>query len=165
MACLPQQMTMAWVHEIGMWMSHILTRLAASEVIAIQPSAQPRPGILVVSLHEGAGLSFPQHEQALNPNHQSTISSSKYLPYALLDFDKLQVFVNAVSSKPENPLWAGDSTTHKLDVSRVSKLSIHLFLPNPNPPPGSGRTMDVFLGIARLIPRFEEAKSILRILS
>ncbi len=33
--------------------------LAASEIIATQPPAQPRPGILIVTLHEGSGLSLP----------------------------------------------------------------------------------------------------------
>ncbi|POS85834.1 hypothetical protein EPUL_002486, partial [Erysiphe pulchra] len=50
--------------------------------------------------------------------------SSKFLPYALIDFDKLQVFVNAVSGTPENPLWAGENTSFKFDVSRVTELVV-----------------------------------------
>jgi serum/glucocorticoid-regulated kinase 2 len=84
--------------------------------------------------------------------------SSKYLPYALLDFDKLQVFVDAVSGTPENPLWAGDNTSFKFDVSRVCELSVQLYLRNPAARPGVGRSEDIFLGGARVTPRFEEAR-------
>lgn len=179
--------------------------IAASEIMAAQPPAQPRPGILVVTLHEGAGLSLPdQYKSVFNTHTANSLSqgngfgvagsvrpgssqqgsvagsyasgarpqtsaggfsnvptnhgriSSKYLPYALLDFEKLQVFVNSVAGNPENPLWAGDNTQYKFDVSRVTELAVHLYLRNPNAPPGSGRTQDIFLGVARINPRFEE---------
>jgi serum/glucocorticoid-regulated kinase 2 len=179
--------------------------IAASEAIATQPQAAPRPGILIVTLHEGTGFSLPdQYKQAFNTHQQNSLStgngfgvagsvrpgssqqqgsvagsyagsarpqtsgggftavptnhgriSSKYLPYALLDFDKLQVFVNAVSGTPENPLWAGDNTQYKFDVSRVTELAVHLYLRNPNAAPGSGRSQDIFLGVTRINPRFE----------
>jgi serum/glucocorticoid-regulated kinase 2 len=186
---------------------YILTTSAASEAIATQPPAQPRPGILIVTLHEGAGLSLPdQYKNTLASSHQqNSLSqgngfgvagsvrpgssqqqsmggsyanntrpqtsggggfgpvptnhgriSSKYLPYALLDFDKLQVFVNSVAGSPENPLWAGDNTAYKFDVSRVTELAVHLYLRNPNATPGSGRSQDIFLGVTRINPRFEE---------
>ncbi|SZF01175.1 unnamed protein product [Blumeria hordei] len=83
--------------------------------------------------------------------------SSKFLPYALLDFDKLQVFVNAVSGTPENPLWAGENTSFKFDVSRVTELAVTLYLRNPTAPAGSGRAQDIFLGVARINPRFRES--------
>lgn len=176
---------------------------AASEIIATQPQTQPRPGVLIVTLHEGSGFSLPdQYNQAFSSHQQSSLSmgngfgvagsvrpgssqsggvagsyarpqtsgggfnaiptnhgrfSSKYLPYALLDFDKLQVFVNAVSGTPENPFWAGDHTSYKFDVSRVTELAVHLYLRNPNAPPGSGRSQDIFLGVTRINPRFEES--------
>lgn len=84
--------------------------------------------------------------------------NSKYLPYALLDFDKLQVFVDAVSGTPESPLWAGDNTSFKFDVSRVTELSVQLYLRNPAARPGAGRSEDIFLGGARVTPRFEEPR-------
>ncbi|KAL2061535.1 hypothetical protein VTL71DRAFT_6912 [Oculimacula yallundae] len=179
--------------------------IAASEIIATQPPAQPRPGILIVTMHEGANFSLPdQYKTVFNTHTSNSLSqgngfgvagsvrpgssqqvgsvagsyantrpqtsgggfsnvptnhgriSSKYLPYALLDFDKLQVFVNAVSGTPENPLWAGDNTQYKFDVSRVTELAVHLYLRNPNAPQGAGRTTDIFLGVARINPRFEE---------
>ncbi|EPE31275.1 Protein kinase-like (PK-like) [Glarea lozoyensis ATCC 20868] len=182
--------------------------IAASELIATQPPAQPRPGILIVTLHEGAGFSLPeQYKATLSHHQQNSLSqgngfgvagsvrpgssqqqgsvagsyatnarpqtsgggfgvvptnhgriSSKYLPYALLDFDKLQVFVNSVAGTPENPLWAGDNTAYKFDVSRVTELAVHLYLRNPNAPPGSGRSQDIFLGVTRINPRFEEVR-------
>lgn len=84
--------------------------------------------------------------------------STKYLPYALLDFDKLQVFVDAVSGSPENPLWAGDTTSYKFDVSRTSDLNIQLYLRNPAARPGAGRNDDIFLGACKVSPRFEEPR-------
>lgn len=165
------------------------------------PVAPTKPGILIVTLHEGKGFSLPNHYQQVFNNHfsgsnaagsvrpnsshaagslagsyqqhhrpQSTSGginaaptnhgrySSRYLPYALLDFDKLQVFVDAVSGSPENPLWAGDNTSFKFDVSRVTELSIQLYLRNPDARPGAGRSEDIFLGGCRVTPRFEEGR-------
>ena len=182
---------------------------AASEIMSREPPAQPRPGILIVTLHEGSGFSLPdQYKQVFNNHQQNSLStgngfgvagsvrpgssqqagnvagsysnnarpqtsgggfqaiptnhgriSSKYLPYALLDFDKLQVFVNAVAGSPENPLWAGDNTQYKFDVSRVTELAVHLYLRNPNATPGSVRSQDIFLGVTRINPRFEETRT------
>ncbi|KAK4169949.1 Phosphoglucose isomerase-domain-containing protein [Cladorrhinum sp. PSN259] len=175
--------------------------IAASEALTQAPVvAPPKPGILVVTLHEGQGFSLPeQHRAAFNPQHggnslstgnalnmsgsvrpsssQRTPGfmsrpqtsggfggiptnhgriSTKYMPYALIDFDKVQVFVNSVEGTPENPLWAGSNTQYKFDVSRVTELVVHLYIRNPNAPPGSGRSQDIFLGVVRINPRFEE---------
>lgn len=81
---------------------------------------------------------------------------SKYLPYALLDFDKQQVFVNAVSGTPENPLWPGESTQYKFDVSRTTELSLSLYMRNPSAPPNAGRQQDIFIGTCRITPSFTE---------
>ncbi|KAI9678255.1 MAG: hypothetical protein M1817_006200 [Caeruleum heppii] len=180
------------------------------ETSAAPPAPPLKPGILIVTLHEGRGFSLPPAYQRAGPSHpQNSVSaggggfsvagsarptsaaahsqglpssyantgrpqsstggfgnfptnhgrySSKYLPYALLDFDKLQVFVNAVSGSPENPLWAGDNTAYKFDVSRVTELAVQIYLRNPNPSPGSGRSEDIFLGAVRVSPRFEEPR-------
>ncbi|EZF23950.1 AGC/AKT protein kinase, variant [Trichophyton rubrum D6] len=84
--------------------------------------------------------------------------STKHLPYALLDFDKLQVFVDSVSGTPENPLWAGDNTSFKFDVSRVTDLNVQVYIRNPAARPGSGRSDDIFLGACKINPRFEEPR-------
>ncbi|KAF5027422.1 hypothetical protein F66182_499 [Fusarium sp. NRRL 66182] len=177
--------------------------IAASEAMTQAPVVKPpKPGILVVTLHEGQGFSLPeQHRGAFASSHQGSLSSGtsmsgsvrpgssqrvagsfvnggnrphssaggfsgiptnhgrisgKYMPYALIDFDKVQVFVNSVDGNPENPLWAGGNTQYKFDVSRVTELVIHLYMRNPSAPPGSGRSQDIFLGVVRINPRFEE---------
>ncbi|KAH8900253.1 Pkinase-domain-containing protein [Thozetella sp. PMI_491] len=179
--------------------------IAASEALTQAPVIKtPKPGILVVTLHEGSGFSPPeQYRHLFNPQHvanslstgnplnmagsvRPTSSqrspapfasngsrpqtsggfnglpmnhgrvSTKYMPYALLDFDKVQVFVNSVEGKPENPLWAGSNTQYKFDVSRVTELVVHLYIRNPAAPPGAGRSQDIFLGVVRINPRFEE---------
>lgn len=84
--------------------------------------------------------------------------SSRYLPYALVDFDKQQVFINAVSGTPENPVWAGENTQYKFDVSRVTELNLSLYIRNPNASPNAGRNEDIFIGTCRVNPRFEEVK-------
>ncbi|KAF4459831.1 serine threonine- kinase gad8 [Fusarium albosuccineum] len=158
-----------------------------------------KPGILVVTLHEGRGFSLPEAHRHLFASHHQTASqtgiipasprrkasssvhpsnsstrphtstsgfdetptnhgrvSGKYLPYALLDFDKVQVFIDAIDGTPENPCWAGTNTQYKFDVSRVTPLTVHLYVRNPNAPPRSGRSQDIFIGSLRIDPRFDE---------
>ncbi|KAL6794401.1 serine/threonine protein kinase, AGC family [Trichoderma sp. SZMC 28012] len=81
--------------------------------------------------------------------------SGKYMPYALVDFDKNQVFINSVDGNPENPVWAGSNTQYKFDVSRVGELTVQLFMRNPAAAAGTGRTQDIFLGAVRVNPKFE----------
>lgn len=163
--------------------------------------APVKPGILIVTLHEGRGFALsPHYQQIFNSHFQSNNAygmrpssssshsahgqagsfvqsarpqstsgginaaptihgrySTKYLPYALLDFEKNQVFVDAVSGSPENPLWAGDNTAYKFDVSRKTELNVQLYLRNPAARPGAGRSEDIFLGAVKVHPRFEEA--------
>ena len=168
------------------------------------PPAPAKPGILIVTLHEGKGFSLPpQYQQAFSSQMQNSVAgsigagsfrpstassrgpgqvagsmtrpqstggginaaptihgrySSRYLPYVLLDFDKVQVFVDAVSGTPENPYWAGDNTQYKFDVSRTTELSAQVYLRNPAARPGSGRNDDIFLGACKIKPRFEEVR-------
>ncbi|KAH7121238.1 serine/threonine-protein kinase YPK2/YKR2 [Dendryphion nanum] len=172
---------------------------------AAPPPAPLKPGILIVTLHEGKGFSLPagaEHAFA-SGHHQGSLStgggfsvagsmrpnsssrnqvagsyssnrpqsaagsinavptnhgrySSKHLPYALVDFDKQQVFINAVSGSPENPLWAGGNTQYKFDVSRVTDVTVSLYVRNPAAPPNAGRGEDIFIGTCKVSPRFEE---------
>jgi len=103
---------------------------------------QPKPP-------NGAGMS------GLPTNHGRY--SAKHLPYALVDFDKQQVFVNSVSGNPENPLWAGDNTGYQFDVSRIADLTISFYLRNPSAPQSAGRNHDILIGTCKVNPRFEEA--------
>lgn len=173
--------------------------LAASGAIANAPAQPLKPGILVVTIHEGQGFSLTKEDEDrfLNrdsngyaPGHTKPNSislaqgslptgssygrpktsggainsvptvhgrySSKYLPYAIIDFDKQQVFVNGVSGSPENPLWAGPSTQYKFDVSRVTDVGISVYIRNPNAPPNAGRSADIWIGSARIRPSFEQ---------
>ncbi|CAO2653009.1 Nn.00g024200.m01.CDS01 [Neocucurbitaria sp. VM-36] len=181
--------------------------IAASEANAAPPPPPLRPGILIVTLHEGQKFSLPPGaEQAFNTgHHQGSLSqgggfsvagsmrpgsssrnpvagsyanrpqsaagsinaaptihgrySSKHLPYALVDFDKQQVFINAVSGTPENPLWAGGNTQYKFDVSRVTDLTVSLYIRNPSAPPNAGRNEDIFIGTLKVHPKFEEQRT------
>ncbi|EMC93495.1 hypothetical protein BAUCODRAFT_37182 [Baudoinia panamericana UAMH 10762] len=177
--------------------------IAASEQMISPPVAPARPGILILTLHEGRGFSLPPGAEAAfqRPGHGGSMStgsfggsymgnsarpgsaqmpqgsyrpgsatggginavpsshgrySSKYLPYALVDFDKQQVFVNAVSGSPENPVWAGESTQYKFDVSRSTELNVSLYIRNPSAPPNTGRQHDIFIGTCRITPTFSE---------
>ncbi|KAF7585776.1 hypothetical protein BBP40_010138 [Aspergillus hancockii] len=175
--------------------------ISASESLVSPPVAPVKPGILIVTLHEGQNFALSPHYQqifnshfqnnnayAMRPSSSSSHSthqnasfvhsgrpqstsgginaaptihgrySTKYLPYALLDFEKNQVFVDAVSGTPENPLWAGDNTAFKFDVSRKTELNVQLYLRNPAARPGVGRSEDIFLGAVKVHPRFEEAQ-------
>jgi serum/glucocorticoid-regulated kinase 2 len=185
----------------------LLTLPAASEANAAPPPPPLRPGILIVTLHEGQKFSLPPGaEQAFSGgHHQGSLSqgggfsvagsmrpgsssrnpvvgsyatrpqsaagsinaaptihgrySSKHLPYALVDFDKQQVFINAVSGTPENPLWAGGNTQYKFDVSRVTDLTVSLYIRNPSAPPNAGRNEDIFIGTLKIQPKFEEQRT------
>lgn len=175
--------------------------MSTSEANALPQAPQPlKPGILILTLHEGRQFSLPAGaEQVFTPRHGSSISgsgfsvagsqrpgssshvgsyggrpqsaaginaapsihgrySSKYLPYALVDFDKQQVFVNAVSGTPEKPVWAGENTQYKFDVSRAQDINLSLYIRNPNATPSAGRNEDIFIGTCRINPRFEEVQ-------
>ncbi|KAF4436390.1 AGC/AKT protein kinase [Fusarium austroafricanum] len=60
-----------------------------------------------------------------------------------------------IDGTPENPSWAGTNTQDKFDVSRVTPLTIHLYIRNPSAPPRSGRSQDIFIGSLRIDPRFD----------
>lgn len=119
-------------------------------------SSRAQGSITSTFTNSGRPQSVTSGINAVPTNHGRV--SSKFLPYALLDFDKLQVFVNAVSGSPENPLWAGNHTSYKFDVSRATELSIQIYLRNPNAKPGSGRSEDILIGACRVNPRFEEPR-------
>lgn len=182
--------------------------IAASDATVAPPAPPLRPGILIVTLHEGQKFSLPPGaEQAFSGggHHHSSLSqggglsiagsmrpgsssrnpvvgsysarpqsaagsinaaptihgrySSKHLPYALVDFDKQQVFINAVSGTPENPLWAGGNTQYKFDVSRVTDMTVSLYIRNPTASPTAGRNEDIFIGTLKVHPRFEEQRT------
>ena len=169
--------------------------------MATASAAPTKPGILVITVHEGRGFSLTKededrylgrdHQNGFHPGHNRPNSTSlasghvhsgsvggrpktsggvinsvptshgrysaKYLPYALVDFDKQQIFVNGVSGSPENPFWAGSSTQYKFDVSRQTDIGVSIYIRNPNAPANAGRSTDIWLGSTRISPSFQAA--------
>jgi len=128
---------------------------------AAQWQTQLRSGFLIVSLHEGVGISLPEHyKQQLDGRNdqQSTESRPNTVPggeiYAVLDFDKSQVLFPATSGTVEHPLWAGCS--RKFDLSHLMELSVYLYVRNALSTRYAGRIQDICLGVARIRPKFEE---------
>lgn len=64
-----------------------------------------------------------------------------------------------MSGTPESPLWAGDNTQYKFDVSRTTDLAVNLYIRNPNAAPNAGRSQDIFIGKVNITPRFEEVRA------
>jgi len=97
---------------------------------------QPRPGILIVALHEAINISLPEdYKQILEARNRQQGSEPT---------------TNTVP-----PQWTGHS--YKFDVvSHLVDFSVHLYLKNALSALDSGRIQDVYLGVARFRPRFEE---------
>jgi serum/glucocorticoid-regulated kinase 2 len=126
-----------------------------------QQKTQLRSGFLIVSLHEGVGISLPEHYKQLldgRNDQQSTEPRPNIVPggeiYALLDFDQSQVLVPATSGTVEHPLWAGCS--RMFDLSPLMELSVYLYLRSALSTRDAGRIQDICLGVARIRPKFEE---------
>ncbi|KAK9455474.1 kinase-like domain-containing protein [Dipodascopsis uninucleata] len=86
-----------------------------------------KPGLLSVTIHEGTGISLPP-SYTQNNNINSLFSSSRrYLPYMVLEFDKTQVIIDAISGSLEAPKWEQISN---FDVSRSETLTISLYVRN-----------------------------------
>ncbi|ROW07867.1 hypothetical protein VMCG_03661 [Cytospora schulzeri] len=132
--------------------------IVASEVMSALLNNQPARGKWIVTLHEGVGFSLPeQHNEELH-NHRECLdqddgSQGPFLPYALLDFDKTQVFGHATSGSMENPVWAGDEDPYRFDVSLRTKLTVRLYLGKSDAYKGN---QDIYLGTVRLNLSFEE---------
>lgn len=123
---------------------------------SVQPSNLHLPGVLTVTLHDAAGLSVPDHPQGfLNSplearqvtdggsamQRYSAAPRGQNLPYAVLDFDKSQVFPEASGGSIQDPIWCGDSRRYRFNVYRAAELTIRLYLGT-----ASASSPDVFLG-------------------
>jgi hypothetical protein len=125
------------------------------------------PGVLLVAIHEGLGLSVPQYEAALeHGNDPSNITSRSEglilplsdpdsLPYATLELDGSEFSVSATSGTRENPVWSTKLRNRihekKFDIFRAAELTIRLYARNLDHREGS---QDVFLGRAKMNPVF-----------
>ncbi|KAH6853811.1 serine/threonine-protein kinase gad8 [Chaetomium sp. MPI-CAGE-AT-0009] len=117
------------------------------------PTTPSLPGVLSITLHEGVGFSAADRYRELfngfEPNHPSS-RRQYHLPYALLDYERLQVTAGSILGTTENRQWiAQHGSTCKFDISRASELAIQLYLKVPKACKGS---QDVFLGAARINP-------------
>lgn len=87
------------------------------------------------------------------PHGHTRALSKLFRTYCVLEFDKTQVIVNAISGTLDAPTFAGSATQYKFDVSRDTDLSCGIYMRNPG---SGGREEDLFLGNCKVQPRFEE---------
>ncbi|KAK4039251.1 putative serine threonine-protein kinase gad8, partial [Parachaetomium inaequale] len=139
-------------------MSTASASLPPASPASLLPSTPSFPGILTVTLHEGVDFSaaeqhrhlFEGYERNLGTPDRPSYRRQFHLPYALLDYEKSQVSVEAILGSTENPRWRVKcGSAYKFDVSRAAALSIHLYLKDPRACKGS---QDVLLGVARVNP-------------
>ncbi|KAE8871200.1 hypothetical protein PTNB73_02659 [Pyrenophora teres f. teres] len=155
---------------------------------ASAPPAPPlRPGILIVTLHEGQKFSLPpgvEQQFSGGGHHQGSMSQGGGLSVAgsmRPDSSSRNAVAGSYTNRPqsaagsinaaptihagfhqcrlrypENPLWAGSNTQYKFDVSRVTDLTVSLYIRNPSASPNAGRNEDIFIGTLKVHPRFEE---------
>ncbi|KAF9102823.1 AGC protein kinase Gad8 [Mortierella sp. AM989] len=134
-------------------------------------------GLLIIRVVEARGLTLPPGSSnppfvpKQQPSATSTTSNREslqrkwWLPYAVLEFDKNEVLIDALGGELSNPVW--QYRAH-FDVSRVSDVQLSLYIRIPNPKAmaaldKSGSMMesensseDVFLGNVKLEPRWDE---------
>ncbi|KAG0241995.1 AGC protein kinase Gad8 [Actinomortierella wolfii] len=137
-------------------------------------------GMLVIRVVEARGLTLPpgssnlpfvpkqpqQQPQQQGSNARESLQRKWWLPYAVLEFDKNEVLIDALGGELSNPVW--QYRAH-FDVSRDSdvQLSIYIRIPNAKSAAamdakGSSQmkdgdsNQDVFLGNVKLEPRWDE---------
>ncbi|KAF9366012.1 AGC protein kinase Gad8 [Mortierella sp. NVP85] len=83
-----------------------------------------------------------------------------WLPYAVLEFDRNEVLIDALSGELSNPVW--HYRAH-FDVSRETdvQLSIYIRIPDPTTMPSDSRdcnhlSHDIYLGHVKLEPNWDE---------
>lgn len=74
------------------------------------------------------------------------------MPYALIDYDKTQVYINSVSGTSTEPLWAGRANRLMFDVWKSTQFTVHLFVRTVSYSPYVGRSKDICIGTAYIIP-------------
>jgi hypothetical protein len=92
-----------------------------------------------VSLYEGTGFSIPAQYQQLVESYQHDPlvqfrlqhpnrpeiehRGHRFLPYAVLDFDKVQVFAGSVGGTVQNPIWDNETWT-PLSASALKSMQL-----------------------------------------
>ncbi|KAF9998079.1 AGC protein kinase Gad8 [Modicella reniformis] len=136
-------------------------------------SGSIKGGLLLIRVVEARGLTLPSNSN--NPftpeNQQNGVSTSTresrkwWLPYAVLEFDKNEVLIDALSGELSNPVW--QYRAH-FDVSRETEVQLSLYIRIPVPSTSSSDSksndiksnhilnQDIFLGHVKLDPRWDE---------
>ncbi|KAH8696517.1 hypothetical protein BGW36DRAFT_428522 [Talaromyces proteolyticus] len=145
--------------------------LRKPEIIPIELQNFPGPGVLTVHILKGFGLSAPQYGAVSKQpetgfsnvasktprvalpitNHQSLL-----LPYAILECEKSEIFIDACQGTRENPDWM-PMGRKKFDIFRSAKLTIRLYAGNPNS--HCRGSQDTFLGYAKMNTVFGDGNS------
>ncbi|GJJ68187.1 serum/glucocorticoid-regulated kinase 2 [Entomortierella parvispora] len=138
------------------------------------PAAPSKSGMLIIRVVEARGLTLPpgsssspfvpKEAQSPATSNRESLQRKWWLPYAVLEFDKNEVLIDALGGEVSNPLW--QYRAH-FDVSRVSdvQLSLYIRVPKANVSIESRSgdikesdtaSQDVFLGNVKLEPRWDE---------
>lgn len=124
------------------------------------PDLSP-PGVLTVTLHDGVGLSIPDHPTSfldrnpgVDPVAENISALQSYsaaprgqdLPYAVVELEKSHVFIEASGGSPQDPTWHGELRRYNLDVFRATNVRVRLYLAT-----ASVARPDYFLGEGKVM--------------
>ncbi|KAF3018854.1 hypothetical protein E8E14_007168 [Neopestalotiopsis sp. 37M] len=131
------------------------------EVVPLNSPAPPGPGILTVKLIEGEDLGVPYQDDK-NVHYSIPDVHNQWMPFAILEYDKYQVSVEAnswgidlVSTRriPKRSVhWGGFDGAVSFEVAVPSDLTISIFMRRLDP---SGEQQIVDLGHVKLDPFLE----------
>ncbi|KAI7900986.1 kinase-like domain-containing protein [Cokeromyces recurvatus] len=129
---------------------------------------QPRAGILCIRLCEAKGITLPQGAvvptRTTVPINENNHKKQVYwwLPYVVLEFDKNEVFIDAVGGDTSCPVY---NYKANFDVSCYSNVFISIYLRQPYPSQHDAvkkaHHNDYFLGRITLQPNFNNPQVIL----
>ncbi|KAF9181159.1 AGC protein kinase Gad8 [Haplosporangium sp. Z 767] len=133
-----------------------------------------KTGLLIIRVVEARGLTLPPgtsnppfvpKQQPAAATNRESLQRKWWLPYAVLEFDKNEVLIDALGGELSNPVW--QYRAH-FDVSRVSDVQLGLYIRIPNPKvvaalersdnimESESSSEDVFLGNVKLEPSWDE---------
>lgn len=155
----------------GIFSSRAPSALMSPDKAIVQKSHEnkdffSKPGVLSVTVMEAINLSLPpgislpdlssveRHSYEIDEKKESQ-RRSLFLPYLVLEFDKNQVLVNALSGSSTicHPRW---EYKVNFDVLRPSQLSIQCYLRRFQIYKGSSSGNYIYLGGIKFVPSFSE---------
>ncbi|KAG0204486.1 hypothetical protein BGX28_003580 [Mortierella sp. GBA30] len=141
----------------------------ASSGTTVKSEGPTKNGLLIVRVVEARGLTLPpessnpfvpneqQQQQQQAVNNRESLQRKWWLPYAVLEFDKNEVLIDAHGGEVSNPVW--QYRAH-FDVSRDSDVQLSLYIRIPNPKADAkeseSSSQDVFLGNVKLEPQWDD---------